>query len=74
MIPDPIHPADARKPDPDEPWRYVCPNCRRQVRGTKETTTTKYRCPGCNETFTADELWDKKEEQLAAETRYSTTR
>lgn len=39
-----------RKPDPDEPWRYVCPRCELQVQG--KPTSSKYRCDNC------DEYWD----------------
>jgi DNA-directed RNA polymerase subunit RPC12/RpoP len=52
--------AYGSKPDPDEPWRYVCPDCGRQIvtaRGIQ-----KYRCRNCSKTFEFEELRDKKHE------------
>ncbi|MFC7077759.1 hypothetical protein [Haloarcula halophila] len=55
--PEPISPADARKPDSDEPYRFACPDCGRQVYG--HTQSENYRCPDCG-TFEKDELVDRK--------------
>lgn len=48
------------KPDPDEPFRYVCPDCRTQVRG--KISSGKYECNSCGEYFEKEELVDKKKE------------
>lgn len=50
---------DSRKPDPSEPWRYVCPECGCQVRGN-HSTVDRYRCRGCETAWDGDELEDKK--------------
>lgn len=34
----PIPERDERKPDPAEPWRYVCPDCEGQVHGSAHRT------------------------------------
>lgn len=44
------------KPDPEEPWRYVCPGCGNQVYRT--ANTRKYRCEKCYESFDKKELED----------------
>lgn len=49
--------SDRSKPDPDEPWRYVCPDCGRQVH--RQPSTTRYRCHHCGESFAFDALRDK---------------
>lgn len=53
----PTEPAHARKPDPDEPWRYACPGCDNQVQGTP---SGRYRCTHCNDRWDFDELTDRK--------------
>lgn len=53
-------PRDAeRKPDPDEPFRYVCPQCDKQVNGSKSTIDT-YHCNHCPAAYDFDELYDLK--------------
>lgn len=52
-----LPPAHSRKPDPAEPWRYVCPDCGRHVQGAENTR--KFRCVHCGESFDKDELHDK---------------
>jgi len=52
-----VRPAHSRKPDPQEPYRYVCPDCGGQVRG--EQTSTNYYCRDCG-AFDLDELRDLK--------------
>jgi len=59
-----LPPAYSRKPDPDEPWRYACPECGRQAQGTAKRYYTPYHCPD-HGTFTKDELVDKKTEAQA---------
>lgn len=46
------------KPDPDEPWRYVCPECKAQVSGNKSMVT--YYCEKCEVWWRKEELLDKK--------------
>lgn len=54
-------PSGRSKPDPDEPWRYTCPDCRRQVTRHKRGYT--YRCPHCGESYQFEELYDEKEDR-----------
>lgn len=49
-----------RKPDSSEPWRYVSPCCRRQVRGSN-SAKRGYRCNGCDTYVPHDDLLDRKE-------------
>lgn len=53
-----------RKPDPSEPWRYVCPDCGGQVNTTAHMAGEVYRCatPECRGRFEESELIDKKGE------------
>lgn len=53
--------AYRRKPDPDEPWRYVCPDCGGQVRGDG----LMYECKreDCRETYDKNDLRDLKKDQ-----------
>lgn len=51
-----VPPCHQRKPDPDEPWRYVCPNCGGQVYGRAKHT--KYECSSCAVSWYRDELED----------------
>lgn len=53
-----IQPAHARKPDPDEPWRYVCPDCGGQVNGGD--SSHGYRCTTCGVRHGPDQLYDRK--------------
>lgn len=46
------------KPDQDEPWRYVCPDCAGNV--TSNRYSPKYRCYRCNGLWAYRELHDKK--------------
>lgn len=53
--------AHSRKPDPDEPWRYVCPNCWRQVFDEPTTIAGTFRCKnGCEGRWQRNELIDRK--------------
>lgn len=49
-----------RKPDPDEPWRYITPCCAAQPYSGDRTT--KYTCHSCGESYDKDELVDLKYE------------
>jgi len=49
---------DDRKPDSSEPWRYVCPDCRRQVKGSESHRL--YRCQDCGQSYAASDLLDLK--------------
>lgn len=53
--------AGCRKPDPSEPWRYVCPSCGGQVQGNG----LRYRCKACDVSHDKDALRDKKGENDA---------
>lgn len=48
------------KPDPDEPWRYVCPDCGGQVHGDHNAVSRPYRCTRCGSWFARDDLEDQK--------------
>jgi len=56
----------ARKPDPSEPWRYVCPRCGGQVHGTatgpnqRGSREYSFRCVPCGETYAIEDLRDRK--------------
>lgn len=50
--------AFASKPDPDEPWRYVCPECEGQVR--RSGKGLQYGCSTCSWTGYRADLWDRK--------------
>jgi hypothetical protein len=51
----------SRKPDPDEPWRYVCPNCEQQGIGRKGLDASLFKCHnGCNQKWERTELLDQK--------------
>jgi len=54
----PYQPAHSSKPDPDEPWRYVCPDCRGQVYHNDDRAGS-FRCPQCRDTHPPRELYDK---------------
>jgi hypothetical protein len=54
----PVQPSHSRKPDPDQPWRYVCPECGRQVNGSMKQPNDKFRCHEHGQ-FTFDELEDQ---------------
>lgn len=56
--PFPVPKDNERKPDPGEPWRYVCPNCYRQIKGVAKSQ--KFVCDNCGERFTERELHDQK--------------
>lgn len=57
---------DARKPDPSEPWRYVCPGCGGQVVGKLGTRST-FRCGRCSNHWREEELRDQKTGALVSE-------
>ena len=61
----PITEQDARKPDPDEPWRYVCPRCFNQVDG-RDRAKHGYRCRSCNRMWPYEQLYDKKTEGITS--------
>lgn len=50
--------ANSSKPDPSEPWRYVCPECKGQVHRNKSGFL--YRCDKCEESYQKDELLDQR--------------
>lgn len=50
--------AYRRKPDPSEPWRYVCPDCGGQILSKRRGHT--YRCNRCFGHWKFRELHDKK--------------
>lgn len=50
--------AHNKKPDKEEPWRYVCP-CGGQP---AHWSLGKYECVTCGEILTEDELVDLKEQ------------
>jgi len=52
--------ANSRNPDPDEPWRYVCPECGRQVHGyASMKVAERWRCQD-HGTFAMEDLEDLK--------------
>lgn len=53
---DEVRPADTSKPDPSEPFRFVCPNCERQVQGGRNPV--RFYCNHCNESYHKDNLLD----------------
>lgn len=55
-----VAPANVTKPDPSEPWRYVCPDCGGQVHGDHNAVTRPYKCSRCGEYHAKDDLADKK--------------
>lgn len=55
---DTVPAAGSRKPDPSEPWRYVCPECGGYP--NRECSQTAYRCSRCKQFWQESELRDKK--------------
>ena len=55
--PERVNHAHSDKPDSDEPWRYVCPNCGGQVAGGGNRL---YRCSTCGKDSAESDLRDKK--------------
>lgn len=51
--------AYVRKPDPDEPWRYVCPDCGGQV----QADGLQYDCTTCRGMWDRNDLRDLKRDQ-----------
>jgi transposase-like protein len=51
------------KPSPKELWRYVCPNCEKQV--YRSHGGFRYRCNDCEEMFEKDDLKDLKGEPFS---------
>lgn len=47
------------KPDPENPWRWVCPECHEQVYRTD--SEIKFRCRTCGGTWARGELVDQAE-------------
>lgn len=58
-----VQEAYRTKPDPDEPWRYVCPNCGGQVHANAQARRKPYQCTRCRKTWRKDGLRDKKNGQ-----------
>lgn len=56
-IPTRFNKAHSDKPDPEEPWRYVCPDCHGQV---SEWGGLKYKCSSCGKNTQKDNLYDQK--------------
>lgn len=56
----PVAESGSGKPDPSEPWRWVCPACDGQVHGAKRGIR-KYQCSSCRQTWDRDDLKDRKE-------------
>lgn len=56
---DSVPEAFSRKPDPDEPWRYVSPCCRKAVTGS-DTSLVGFGCTKCGKVHRKQELYDKK--------------
>ena len=52
-----VRESHTKSPDPDEPWRYVCPECGGTVRKHRGRL---YRCDECNDGYKKRELFDKK--------------
>jgi DNA-directed RNA polymerase subunit RPC12/RpoP len=48
-----------RKPDPEEPYRYVCPDCAAQV-NSATNNSERYYCHECGRFFDFEELYDKR--------------
>lgn len=40
-----VQPSCHSKPDPDEPWRYACPEC--ESVNVQKATRNTYRCYRC---------------------------
>jgi uncharacterized protein (DUF983 family) len=55
-VEDEVRPADSSKPDPNEPYRYVCPECEGQVHSG--VSNVKFYCHKCNQGYHKDELLD----------------
>ena len=54
-----LPPAHSSKPDRDEPWRYVCPDCGSQVDGS-HARQGEYRCCSCRSQHPPENLLDQK--------------
>lgn len=63
-VEDVVSRQDRSKPDPDEPFRYTCPNCRKQVH--RHVRGFTYRCQDCKEAFPFRELYDEKKDRVLA--------
>jgi ribosomal protein L37AE/L43A len=51
--------AHSARPDPEEPWRYLCPECMKHSLKAREKYGD-FRCVNCDEAFEKFELYDKK--------------
>jgi DNA-directed RNA polymerase subunit RPC12/RpoP len=60
--PGPVPREHRGKPDPSEPWRYVCPQCEGQVH--RRPQEYLYRCRRCGEGFEKDDLHDRRQDDL----------
>lgn len=72
---DEVSEAHSRKPDPNQPWRYVCPECGSQVTGNASFAGAKYACTNksCRRTVPAGELLDQKTGEQVMNTDESVT-
>jgi ribosomal protein S27AE len=55
--------ARRTKPDPEEPWRYACPECGSAAvffKGHTNTGEERFECSKCFEWLSRDDLVDKK--------------
>lgn len=52
--------AHSARPDPNEPWRYLCPDCMTHSLRVREKHSV-FRCYQCEEDFEKFELYDKKQ-------------
>lgn len=58
-----VKPAYHRKPDPEEPWRYVSPCCDNQV--NRNDWHQRFVCNRCKDRYEMWELIDQKTGELA---------
>lgn len=56
-VPTRFNEAHSDKPDSDEPWRYVCPDCEGQI---AKSSMKKYRCNDCGKITHKNDLLDLK--------------
>jgi hypothetical protein len=55
-----------RKPDPEEPYRYVCPDCTGLV-NSSSNNSDGYWCHECDRAFDFEELYDKRNGVIVGE-------
>jgi ribosomal protein L37AE/L43A len=58
-------PAEAhqRRPDPDEPWRYLCPDC--EMHRLDNLSKGTVYCNNCKQRYDMSELIDKKDDPFS---------